>query len=142
MPTAKTIYLGELRTHATHLQSGNELITDAPTDNNGKGEAFSPTDLVATAFGSCMMTVMGIVARRDSIDLTGSEMEITKIMTSELPRRIARLDVLMQMRTDRELTEAEVAKLERTARTCPVELSLHPDVQREVTFNWEVTVLQ
>jgi putative redox protein len=142
MPTVKTVYLGELRTHATHLQSGNELLTDAPTDNNGRGEAFSPTDLVAAAYGSCMMTIMGIVAQRDGIDLSGSDMEITKIMTAQPPRRIARLEVLLTMKTDRELTETEVAKLERAARTCPVELSLHPDVERAVSFSWEtVTAL-
>lgn len=137
MPTVKTVYLGDLRTHATHLQSGNELITDAPTDNNGRGEAFSPTDLVAAAYGSCMMTIMGIVAQREGIDLTGSDMQITKIMTAQPPRRIARLEVLLTMKTNRELSEAEITKLERAARTCPVELSLHPDVEREVSFSWE-----
>ena len=89
MPTAQTTYLGDLRTEAVHLQSGITIITDAPTDNNGKGEAFSPTDLVATALGSCMMTIMGIVARRDEIDLKGSQMEITKGMSAEPPRRAA-----------------------------------------------------
>ncbi len=139
MPTAKTIYLGDLRTQATHLQSGTQLITDAPTDNNGRGEAFSPTDLVATAYGSCMMTIMGILARREGIELKGSVMEITKIMSAEPPRKIAKLEVTLQMITERPLTENEIIKFERSARTCPVELSLHPDVERVVTFDWMVS---
>lgn len=138
MPIAKTIYLGDLRTQATHLQSGTQLITDAPTDNNGKGEAFSPTDLVAAAYGSCMMTIMGILARREGIELKGSAMEITKIMSAEPPRKIAKLEVALQMITEHQLTDNEIIKFERAARTCPVELSLHPDVERNVTFNWVV----
>ena len=138
MPTAKTIYLGDLRTQATHLQSGTQLITDAPTDNNGKGEAFSPTDLVAAAYGSCMMTIMGILARREGIELKRSAMAITKIMSAEPPRKIAKLEVALQMITERQLTDNEIIKFERAARTCPVELSLHPDVERIVTFNWVV----
>lgn len=138
MPTIKTGYLGDLRTQATHLQSATQILTDAPTDNQGKGEAFSPTDLVAGALGSCMMTIMGIVARRDEIDLRGSEMEITKIMSAEAPRRIARIELTMQMITDRLLTEAERAKLERAAYTCPVALSLHPEIEQAVEFSWNV----
>ena len=138
MPTAKTIYLGDLRTQATHLQSGTQLITDAPTDNNGKGEAFSPTDLVAAAYGSCMMTIMGILARREGIELKRSAMAITKIMSAEPPRKIAKLEVALQMITERQLTDNAIIKFERAARTCPVELSLHPDVERNVTFNWVV----
>ena len=138
MPTAKTIYLGDLRTQATHLQSGTQLITDAPTDNNGKGEAFSPTDLVAAAYGSCMMTIMGILARREGIELKRSAMAITKIMSAEPPRKIAKLEVALQMITEHQLTDNEIIKFERAARTCPVELSLHPDVERIVTFNWVV----
>ncbi|MFN8356653.1 MAG: OsmC family protein [Spirosomataceae bacterium] len=138
MPTAKTIYLGDLRTQATHVFSGTEILTDAPLDNNGKAEAFSPTDLVAAAYGSCMMTIMGILARREEIELTGSEMEITKIMSAEPPRRIAKLEVNLKMLTQRELTEAEILKFERAARTCPVELSIHPDIDRVVNFEWLV----
>lgn len=139
MPTIKTDYLGELRTQATHLQSNTQILTDAPTDNQGKGEAFSPTDLVATALGSCMMTIMGIAARRDAVDLQGSEMEITKVMSVDAPRRIARVELAMKMLTDRELSDAECAKLERAAHTCPVALSLHPDLVQAVTFSWNVT---
>ncbi|MBB5285107.1 putative OsmC-like protein [Rhabdobacter roseus] len=138
MPTIKTKYLGELRTEATHLQSGTVLLTDAPTDNHGRGEAFSPSDLVAGALGSCMITIMGIVARRDEIDLVGTELEITKVMTAELPRRIAQVEVLLEMVTDRELAREEKAKLERAAHTCPVALSLHPDIEQVVRFNWKV----
>jgi putative redox protein len=138
MPTIKTEYLGHLRTQATHLQSGTQILTDAPTDNQGKGEAFSPTDLVAGALGSCMMTIMGIVARRDAIDLKGSEMEITKVMSADAPRRIARVEIRMKMLSDRLLSEAEQTKLERAAYTCPVALSLHPDIEQAVEFFWNV----
>ncbi|WP_247233250.1 OsmC family protein [Telluribacter sp. SYSU D00476] len=138
MPTIKTEYLGELRTEATHLQSGTVIITDAPTDNQGKGEAFSPTDLVAGALGSCMITIMGIAARRDGIDLKGSEMEITKGMSADAPRRIARVEVRLNMLTDRELSAEEQARLERAAHTCPVALSLHPDIEQAVEFVWNV----
>ena len=136
MPTIETRYLGDLRTQAVHLQSGSPLLTDAPTDNNGRGEAFSPTDLVAGALGSCLMTIMGIVAQRDGIDLTGSRMAITKIMTTELPRRIARIDIHLTMQTPHELPEPARAKLERAAHTCPVALSLHPDIEQAFTFEW------
>lgn len=138
MPTVQTTYLGELRTEAVHLQSGTTIITDAPTDNNGKGEAFSPTDLVAAALGSCMMTIMGIVARRDEIDLKGSQMEITKGMSAEPPRKIAKVEVKLSMLTGTELNDAEKAKLERAAHTCPVALSLHPDIEQAITFEWKV----
>lgn len=136
MPTSKITYLGELRTEATHLQSGTAIITDAPTDNNGKGEAFSPTDLVATSLGSCAMTIMGISARNDSIDLTGSEIEITKVMSSDAPRRIVRVDVVFNMFTPEPLTEDQQAKLIRAAHTCPVAKSLHPDIVQNMVFNW------
>ncbi len=140
MPTVQTVYLGDLRTQATHLQSGTTIITDAPTDNNGKGEAFSPTDLVAGALGSCMMTIMGIVARRDEIDLRGSQMEITKIMSAEPPRKIAKIAVKLSMVTATEISDTDKAKLERAAYTCPVALSLHPDIEQAVTFEWNVAV--
>jgi putative redox protein len=138
MPTIKTDYLGDLRTEATHVQSGTVLITDAPTDNQGRGEAFSPTDLVSAALGSCMMTIMGIAARRDGIELKGSGMEITKGMSADAPRRISRIEILLTMVTDRELTEAEQARLERAGYTCPVALSLHPDIEQAITFAWQV----
>lgn len=138
MPTIKTEYLGDLRTQATHLQSSTQILTDAPTDNKGKGEAFSPTDLVAGALGSCMMTIMGIAAQSDGIDLTGSEMEITKGMSADLPRRIARIGIHLHMISNTSLSQAQQDRLERAAYTCPVALSLHPDIEQAVEFSWGV----
>jgi uncharacterized OsmC-like protein len=136
MATSKVLYLGNLRTEATHLQSGTKIITDAPTDNNGKGEAFSPTDLVATALGSCMMTIMAIFAERNGIDLSGTEIEISKIMSSEAPRRIVKVEALLKMKSLTELSEDMKTKLERAAHTCPVALSLHADTEQVISFQW------
>jgi putative redox protein len=136
MPTVKTTYLGDLRTDSTHLQSGNKLITDAPTDNMGKGEAFSPTDLLPTATGTCILTTMAIVAQRDNIDLAGSEVEVTKIMTQTPPRRVARLEINLKMKSNIALSPEDVKKLENTAHKCPVSLSLHPDVEQVLMFEW------
>lgn len=138
MPTSKIIYLGDLRTSATHLQSGEQIITDAPLDNNGRGEAFSPTDLAATSLGSCAMTIVGIVARRDEVDLSGSEISITKIMSAEPPRRIAKVEVAFKMKTPTEISDELKAKYERAAHTCPVALSLHPDIEQVFSFEWTV----
>ncbi len=138
MPTSKIIYLGDLRTRATHLQSNETIITDAPIDNNGKGEAFSPTDLAATSLGSCAMTIMGIIARRDEIDFTGSEIGITKIMSAEPPRRIAKIEVNFIMKTHEALSDEIKAKYIRAAHTCPVSLSLHPDIEQVFNFEWVV----
>jgi len=139
MPTIQSKYLGDLRTEATHLQSGATIITDAPVDNHGRGEAFSPTDLVAAALGSCLVTIMGIVAKRDEIDLTGTEFSITKIMSAGLPRKIAKIEVLLTAVSDRELSESEKAKLEHAARTCPVALSLNSDIEQDIQFTWTVS---
>lgn len=136
MPTVKTTYLGDLRTDSTHSQSGNKLTTDAPTDNMGKGEAFSPTDLLATATGTCMLTTMAIVAQRDGIELVGSEVEVTKIMTQTPPRRVARLEINLKLKTNIALSSEQVKKLENTAHKCPVSLSLHPDVEQVLIFEW------
>ncbi|MFC0181392.1 Uncharacterized OsmC-related protein [Pseudarcicella hirudinis] len=136
MPTVKTTYLGGLRTESKHLQSGNQLITDAPTDNMGKGEAFSPTDLLATATGTCMLTTMAIVAQRDGIELEGSEVEVTKVMSQTPPRKVARLEILLKMKANVELSPAQIQKLENTAHACPVSLSLHPDLEQVVGFEW------
>jgi putative redox protein len=135
--TSKIIYLGDLRTEATHLQSGNSIVTDAPLDNNGKGEAFSPTDLVATGFGSCMMTVMNIAGRREGLDFTGSTVEITKIMSTDLPRRIVKIEANLTMISDQELSETQQEKYVRIAHTCPVAHSLHPDIQQVINFSWQ-----
>ena len=134
MSTATARYVGQLRTEATHVASGNIIQTDAPTDNHGRGEAFSPTDLVATALGSCMMTVMGIVAARHNLDLTGSTFAITKHMTTEPPRRIAQVDV--QFKLPAELSATDRALMERTAHTCPVALSLNPEIRQQVQFEY------
>ena len=136
MPTIKTTYLGDLRTDSTHLQSGTNLITDAPTDNMGKGAAFSPTDLLATATGTCILTTMAIVAQRDGIELVGSEVEVTKIMTPTPPRRVARLEINLKLKTNIVLSTEQVKKLENTAHKCPVSLSLHPDVEQVLMFEW------
>jgi putative redox protein len=134
MATSRTIYLGELRTENEHIRSGKKLITDAPVDNQGKGEAFSPTDLVATALSDCMMTIMGIKARDKGLDLTGTTIETTKIMTSE-PRRIGEIVVEITFPKNN-FPEKEKTILEAVTKTCPVALSLHPDIKQTVKFNW------
>ncbi|QNJ98318.1 OsmC family protein [Constantimarinum furrinae] len=133
MSTSKVTYLGDLRTECVHLKSGSTYITDAPTDNNGKGEAFSPTDTVATGLANCMLTVMGIKARALDVVLDGSQAEVTKTMASD-PRRISKIEVVMQLPEG--VSDKHKKILENTARTCPVEQSLHPDIERVVVFNW------
>ena len=133
--TSQIIYEGNLRTVATHLQSGTVIETDAPTDNQGKGERFSPTDLVATALGNCMMTVMGIKARDMDVDLTGTRIDITKIMATE-PRRISAIKAFVRFPEHLKLDTKARDILERTARTCPVFQSLHPDLEQDIQFTW------
>lgn len=135
MATIKTEYLGELRTRAKHVKSGNALVTDAPTDNQGKGEAFSPSDLLATSLTSCMLTIMGIVARNHRIALDGVTAETVKIMSAN-PRRVARLEVTIDFPEGQSYNEKQRSILENAARTCPVLESLHPDMEKEITFNW------
>ena len=133
--TSKITYLGDLRTTSTHLQSGTEILSDAPTDNHGKGEAFSPTDLVANALGSCMISIMAIKAKdMDNVDLVGSTIEITKIMNPE-PRKIAKIVVVLNMAPS--VDEKTKTILKRVAMNCPVLLSLHPDIEKDVTFHWK-----
>lgn len=132
--TSKVIYTGNLRTEATHLKSGNTIITDAPTDNNGKGEAFSPTDLVATALGSCMLTIMGIKAQNNNIDMVGAEVEVTKIMASD-PRRISKIIASIKMPA-KNYTEKEKVILEKAAMHCPVFNSLSSDLEEEIKVVW------
>lgn len=132
--TSKVTYLGGLRTESTHVKSGNSFFTDAPTDNNGKGEAFSPTDTVATGLASCMITVMGIKARDMGVDMTGTKAHVTKTMASD-PRRISKIQVVLEFPFD---ADAKIRKvLEHTANTCPVHYSLHPDIEKDITFNWK-----
>ena len=130
--TAK--YLGDLRVECTHEQSGAKIITDAPTDNNGKGEAFSPTDLCATALGACAMTIMGMYAGSHGCDITGATVHIEKSMAKD-PRRIGRIDVVFTM-PDQDYTEHQKQGLERAALTCPVHRSLHPDMEQNLVFKW------
>lgn len=129
-------YLGGLRTSATHLKSGISILTDAPIDNNGKGEAFSPSDLVCTALCNCMITIMGIVANREQIELTGLTATIEKTMTSELPRKIAAIRIEFQHPDPKLLNEKQAILLKRAAETCPVALSIHPDIKTELGFNF------
>lgn len=127
-------YEGSLRTSATHGPSGSTVETDAPVDNQGRGERFSPTDLVATALGSCMMTIMGIFAQRHEIDLTGTKVRVEKHMTAEAPRRISRIvtEITVPLPEDHPQKRA----LEKAAVTCPVHLSLHPEIEKDVSFVW------
>lgn len=125
-------YQGGLRCHAVHGPSGTKLVTDAPVDNHGKGESFSPTDLVATALGTCIPTIMGIVAEREQIDLTGMRITVQKEMSAELPRRIARLATRIVM--PKGLNEQQRAKLEKAAHTCPVHQTLHGNVDLPIEF--------
>lgn len=134
MATSIVRYLGELRTSCMHMQSGTEILTDAPTDNHGKGEAFSPTDLVATSLGSCMVSIMAIKSKDLDLELKGSTVEVTKIMQAE-PRKIARIEVILNMAVA--TSDKNKTILERSAMTCPVFLSLHPDIEKVITFNWK-----
>ena len=128
------IYEGELHTTARHGPSGAELATDAPVDNAGRGESFSPTDLVATAIGSCMLTVMGIVAERRNIDMEGARARVRKHMAAYPVRRIGKLEVTIDLPPGLEADERKV--LENAARTCPVHKSLHPDVEVPLNFRY------
>jgi putative redox protein len=135
MTTSKVFYQGELRTEATHVKSGIKIITDAPTDNHGKGEAFSPTDLVATALASCMISIMGIVAMKEGITKAdGASAEVTKVMYAE-PRRIGEVHVTITMPALK-YSEKEKKIYEHAAYTCPVAKSLHPDIKQIIQFIW------
>lgn len=132
--TSKVTYLGDLRTSSVHLQSGTEIFSDAPKDNHGKGEAFSPTDLLANALGSCMVSIMAIKSRELNLDLTGSTVDVTKIMQAE-PRKIAK--IIIQMNMSISVDKKNKTILERVAMSCPVLLSLNPDIEKGITFNWK-----
>lgn len=132
--TSKVTYKGNLRTVSKHIKSGNEFITDAPTDNNGKGEAFSPTDTVATGLASCMLTVMGIKAAQMDVNMEGATAEVTKTMASN-PRRISKIEVKLSLPFEADDKTKKI--LENTANTCPVHYSLHPDIEKIVEFDWK-----
>ncbi|RVU90264.1 OsmC family peroxiredoxin [Flavobacterium columnare] len=134
MATSKVTYLGELRTSSIHLNSGTEILSDAPIDNHGKGEAFSPTDIVANALASCILTIMAIKAKEMTLDLLDSTAEVMKIMGTE-PRRIAEIHIVFSMSINPD--EKTKTILERTAMNCPVFHSLHPDIKKEIVFNWK-----
>lgn len=134
MPTISALYTGSLRTQSVHIKSGNTIITDAPTDNNGKGEAFSPTDLVCSALSSCMITIMGILANREGIELTGLTSEVTKIMADN-PRKIKEIQIVFS-HPSLKATDAQKEKLKRAAMTCPVALSLSDSVIQTISFNF------
>jgi putative redox protein len=134
MVAMKMEYEGDLHCKAVHGPSGTELATDAPTDNQGRGESFSPTDLVATALGTCILTTMGIVAKRLEIDLAGSTASVEKSMTTEAPRRIASLAVRIHI--PHSVSDENKLKLERAAHTCPVHKSMHPEVQMPIEITW------
>jgi len=131
---SKVIYKGDLRTEATHLKSGNVILTDAPTDNHGKGEAFSPTDLASTSLASCILTIMGIAANRHEIDMSGAEASVIKVMASD-PRRIARIEIEIKM-PDLEYSSKQIKILEAAAHHCPVGLSLNENTEEVINIIW------
>jgi putative redox protein len=133
MATIETTYLSDLRTEATHLQSGTKIITDAPTDNQGKGEAFSPTDLLAESLAGCALTTMAIFARNNGIDMDGTTCEVTKVMAPN-PRRVA--EVVLNFKFPKEYSDSEKKVLEDAAWGCPVAVSLHPDLKKTIDFGW------
>ena len=132
------VYEGQLRCRATHGPSGTQIVTDAPVDNHGKGESFSPTDLVATALGTCMATLMGIVAERNKLDIAGTRVHVVKEMIQEPARRIGTLRVTIGVPADKgaRLATDDRKKLEAAALHCPVHKSLHPDIQTPIEFSY------
>ena len=135
MATVTCRYLGDLRVECVHEASGTTIITDAPLDNHGKGEAFSPTDLCVTALASCAMTIMGILAQNHGIDVSGTRIEVSKVMSPKPPRKIGRIEVIFHM-PERSYSDKEKQMIERAAHTCPVHLSLNADVEQAFVFNW------
>ena len=133
--TSQVIYLGDLRTSATHIQSNSIIETDAPTDNQGKGARFSPTDLVATALSSCMLTIMGIAANTHKINITNTQCNVEKIMETA-PRRIGKINIEVHFPKNNTYSEKEKMILEKAALTCPVMESLHPDCIKSIQFLW------
>ena len=133
MSTSKIIYKNNLRTEAQHIASGQKIITDAPLDNNGKGEAFSPTDLVATALASCMITIMAIAAEKNGINISETSASVKKIMGTN-PRTIS--DIVIEIKMSKALDLKDRKRLEKAALACPVHKSLHPDMNKEITFSY------
>ena len=135
MTKIKTVYLGSLRTEAEHIQSGNKVITDAPLDNNGKGEFFSPTDLLATSLGSCMLTIMGISAKAYDFNIDGTTVETEKVMGTD-PRRVVEIKIDIYFPAGNNYTDQQKRVIESSAKTCPVANSLHPDLKKNITFHY------
>jgi putative redox protein len=135
METIRTTYSGKLRTQSLHIKSGETIITDAPPDNHGLGQAFSPTDLMSASLGSCMLTLMGIAARTHQIEMDNTEIRITKIMAAN-PRRVAEIVIDFEF-PEINYTEKQKTILENAARTCPVALSLHPELKQTLNFHWK-----
>ena len=133
MSTSKIIYKNNLRTEAQHIASGQKIITDAPLDNNGKGEAFSPTDLVATALASCMITIMAIAAEKNGINISETSASVKKVMGTN-PRTIS--DIVIEITMSKDLALKDRKRLEKAALACPVHKSLHPDMNKEITFSY------
>ncbi|MDO6473400.1 OsmC family protein [Maribacter sp. 1_MG-2023] len=133
--TSKVTYNGDLRTKCVHLKSNDSFVTDAPVDNNGLGQAFSPTDTVATGLASCMLTMMGIKANGLEVDLKGTTASVTKHMAAS-PRRISKIEVEVHLPKD--ISDKNRKILVHTANTCPVHYSLHPDIEKVITFNWDL----
>lgn len=138
--TSSIVYKDNLRTVATHLKSGSQIETDAPADNQGKGERFSPTDLVATALGSCMLTIMGMKARDLQLDITNVKIEVEKIMKPD-PRRIGGVNLTFHFPDGFAADDKQRVILERAAHTCPVIYSIHPDIAVNIDFRWPEMVL-
>ena len=134
MEKIKITYDGDLRTNATHLRSGSEIATDAPVDNKGKGENFSPTDLFATSLGACMLTIMGITAQTHGFCIDGSTIELQKKMSAN-PRRVSDLTIIINIKG--ELSDRDKTKLMRAAEHCPVSKSIHPDINENINFHFE-----
>lgn len=133
METVRTSYLGDLRTEATHVRSGEKIITDAPLDNQGKGEYFSPTDMLAAALGSCMLTIMGIAARTHGFSIDGTNIKVTKVMGTA-PRRV--VEIIVELFFPNEYSDKEKRIIELSARECPVANSLHPDLKQTLIFHF------
>lgn len=133
--TSKVIYEGELRTRSTHLQSGAEILTDAPVDNQGSGANFSPTDLTATSLANCMLTIIGIAGRSHGFSINGTIAEVTKKMAAD-PRRIIGIEINLLLKGQEHYSDKEKVIIEKAGRTCPVALSLHPDIVQHITFIW------
>jgi len=135
MATSKVLYKGDLRTELTHILSNNLVMTDAPLDNNGKGQAFSPTDLMSTSLASCIFTIMGIYAQRENIDIANASAEVAKIMSNEGPRRVIKIKIDFVFPTNN-YSEKHKKALIQCAKTCPVALSLHPDIEQVISFEF------